>query len=133
METRLGTRIFLGMTRDFIFRNTFADIEYAIKALGQGHGTRFEFECYDLGHLYNLAWMMDQGLDRRANFRPNGLWHFGRGWRGFGRLMHMHTIMRTNCLAQDYEWSVAGRGTPSNALYHAKRAFGGKRTRGAGR
>jgi 3-keto-5-aminohexanoate cleavage enzyme len=32
-----------------------------VKELGQGHGTRFEFECYDLGHLYNLAWLIDQG------------------------------------------------------------------------
>ncbi|MGB1148362.1 MAG: 3-keto-5-aminohexanoate cleavage protein, partial [Alphaproteobacteria bacterium] len=52
---------FLDMTRDFIFRNTFADLEYVVKELGQGHGTKFEFECYDLGHLYNLAWLIDQG------------------------------------------------------------------------
>src|SRR5215204_3771600 len=52
---------FLEMTRDFIFRNSFADIEYIVKELGHGHGTRFEFECYDLGHLYNLAWVIDQG------------------------------------------------------------------------
>ncbi|MEK9552296.1 MAG: 3-keto-5-aminohexanoate cleavage protein, partial [Alphaproteobacteria bacterium] len=52
---------FLDMTRDFIFRNTFADLEYVVKELGEGHGTKFEFECYDLGHLYNLAWLIDQG------------------------------------------------------------------------
>ena len=52
---------FLEMTRDFIFKNTFADLEYVVKELGHGHGTRFEFECYDLGHLYNLAWLIDQG------------------------------------------------------------------------
>nr|WP_309503407.1 3-keto-5-aminohexanoate cleavage protein [uncultured Roseovarius sp.] len=49
------------MTRDFIFRNTFADIEYAMKTLGEGHGTKFEFEIYDLGHLQNLASCIDQG------------------------------------------------------------------------
>ncbi|MEO0957753.1 MAG: 3-keto-5-aminohexanoate cleavage protein, partial [Pseudomonadota bacterium] len=53
---------FLGMTRDFIFPNTFATIEYALKNLGEAHGTKFEFECYDLGHLYNLAWFVDKGL-----------------------------------------------------------------------
>ncbi|MEO1199086.1 MAG: 3-keto-5-aminohexanoate cleavage protein, partial [Pseudomonadota bacterium] len=42
---------FLGMTKDFIFPNTFATIEYALKELGEGHGTKFEFECYDLSHL----------------------------------------------------------------------------------
>ena len=52
---------FLDMTRDFIFRNTFADIERVLKELGEGHGTRFEMECYDLGHLYNVAHFVDQG------------------------------------------------------------------------
>ena len=51
---------FLEMTRDFVFKNTFADLEYIVKELGQGHGMRFEFECYDLGHLYNLAWLIDR-------------------------------------------------------------------------
>ena len=50
----------LAMTRDFIFRNTFADIERVLKELGEGCGTRFEFECYDVGHLYNLAYMLDR-------------------------------------------------------------------------
>ena len=53
---------YLGMTRDFIFRNTFADIERTLKELGEGCGTRFEFECYDVGHLYNLAHFLDRGL-----------------------------------------------------------------------
>src|SRR5579862_4523721 len=44
-------------TRDFIFKNTFTDIERLLKDLGEGCGTRFEFECYDVGHLYNLAHM----------------------------------------------------------------------------
>src|SRR6516164_4068797 len=46
---------YLEMTRDFIFRNTFADIERMLKELGEGCGTKFEFECDDVGHLYNLA------------------------------------------------------------------------------
>ena len=53
---------FLGMTRDFIFPNTFATIEYALKNLGEAHNTRFEFECYDLGHLYNVKYFVDKGL-----------------------------------------------------------------------
>ncbi|HBQ17124.1 MAG TPA: 3-keto-5-aminohexanoate cleavage protein, partial [Myxococcales bacterium] len=53
---------FLGMTRDFIFPNTFATIEYALKTLGEAHGTKFEFECYDLSHLYNVKFFVDQGL-----------------------------------------------------------------------
>jgi uncharacterized protein (DUF849 family) len=53
---------YLEMTRDFIFRNTFADIERILKTLGEENGTRFEFECYDVGHLYNLAHFLDRGL-----------------------------------------------------------------------
>ena len=49
-------------TDDFIFRNTFRDIERILKMLGDEHGTRFEHECYDVGHLYNLAHFVDRGL-----------------------------------------------------------------------
>lgn len=47
--------------KDTIFRNTFADIEYILGNLGKG-GTRFELECYDVGHLYNLAYFVDRGM-----------------------------------------------------------------------
>jgi len=40
------------MTRDS-FKNSFADLECVVKELDHGHDTKFEFECYDLGHLYN--------------------------------------------------------------------------------
>ena len=53
---------YLRGTDDFIFRNTFKDIAYILKTLGEGHGTRFEFECYDVGHLYTLAHFVDRGL-----------------------------------------------------------------------
>jgi uncharacterized protein (DUF849 family) len=45
-----------------IFRNTFRDIERIYKLLGEGHGVKFEHECYDTGHLYNLAHCIDSGL-----------------------------------------------------------------------
>jgi len=44
-----------------VFRNTFADIEYIVSNLGES-GTRFELECYDVGHLYNLAYFVDRNL-----------------------------------------------------------------------
>ncbi len=52
----------LEATRGSIFKNTFADIEHIISRLGEGCGTRFEFECYDVGHLYSLAHLRDRGL-----------------------------------------------------------------------
>ena len=50
-----------------MFRNTFKDVEYALRTCA-GNGTRFEFECYDLGHLYNLAHFLDRGLVQRPLF-----------------------------------------------------------------
>src|SRR5580698_7699736 len=44
-----------------VFKNTFADIEYILGHVGEG-GTRFELECYDLGHLYNLAYFLDRNI-----------------------------------------------------------------------
>ncbi|SMF65804.1 Uncharacterized conserved protein, DUF849 family [Tistlia consotensis] len=52
---------YLEMTTDFILSNTFAQIERGMRELG-GLGTRFEFECYDVGHLYNLAHFADRGI-----------------------------------------------------------------------
>jgi uncharacterized protein (DUF849 family) len=54
-------------SRDLIFRNTFRDAEYALRTCA-GNGTRFEFECYDVGHLYNLAHFLDRGLVERPLF-----------------------------------------------------------------
>jgi uncharacterized protein (DUF849 family) len=51
---------YLRRTDDHIFRNTFRDIARVVEVMGKGHGTRFEFECYDIGHLYNLAYMLDR-------------------------------------------------------------------------
>ena len=48
-------------SEDYIFRNTFRDIRYILESLADA-GTRFEHECYDVGHLYNLAYFVDQGL-----------------------------------------------------------------------
>ncbi len=47
--------------KDLVFKNTFADIEYILRNLGEA-GTRFELECYDVGHLYNLAYFIDRKI-----------------------------------------------------------------------
>ena len=53
---------YLDRTDDYIFRNTFRDIAGIVERLGKAHGTRFEFECYDVGHLYNLAYCLDRKI-----------------------------------------------------------------------
>lgn len=52
----------LDATKSAIFRNTFADIEQIFESLGAGCGTRFEFECYDVGHIQTLAFYLREGL-----------------------------------------------------------------------
>jgi len=47
--------------KDIVFKNTFADIEFILRNLGE-EGTRFELECYDVGHLYNLAYFVDRQI-----------------------------------------------------------------------
>lgn len=100
---------FLDMTRDFIFRNTFTDIEFAIKTLGQEHGTKFEFECYDLGHLYNLAWILDQGWIEGPVFVQMVFGILGGVGADLDNLMHMHTIAN-KLFGDQYEWSVLAAG-----------------------
>jgi uncharacterized protein (DUF849 family) len=53
---------YVASTEGVIFPNTFRDIKRILQQVGEGCGTRFEFECYDLGHLYNLAYLLDEGL-----------------------------------------------------------------------
>ncbi len=101
---------FLEMTRDFIFPNTFQTIEYALKQLGDGHGTRFEFECYDLGHLYNLAWFVDQGMIQPPFFIQMVFGILGGVGADLDNLMHMHTIADKLFGSENYEWSVLAAG-----------------------
>lgn len=100
---------FLEMTRDFIFKNTFADLEYVVKKLGQGHGTKFEFECYDLGHLYNLAWLIDQGWIEGPFFVQMVFGVLGGVGADLDNLVHMHTIAE-KLFGDSYDWSVLAAG-----------------------
>lgn len=100
---------FLEMTRDFVFKNTFADLEYVVKELGRGHGTKFEFECYDLGHLYNLAWLIEQGWVEPPFFVQMVFGVLGGVGADLDNLVHMHTIAE-KLFGGSYEWSVLAAG-----------------------
>jgi uncharacterized protein (DUF849 family) len=100
---------FLESTRDLVFKNTFADIEYVLKELGGTHGTRFEFECYDLGHLYNLAWVVDQGWVEPPFFVQMVFGVLGGVGADLDNLVHMHTIAE-KLFGDAYEWSVLAAG-----------------------
>ena len=95
-------------SRDLIFRNTFADIEYALNEMA-GNGTRFEFECYDTGHLYNLAHFLGRGLVQPPLFVQTVFGILG----GIGPhpedVMHMKRTA-DRLFGDAYRWSVLGAG-----------------------
>ncbi len=103
-------RPFLEMTEDFIFPNTFKTIRYAIETLGHGHGTKFEFECYDLGHLYNVKWFVDQGLIKPPFFIQMVFGILGGAGADLDNLMYMHKTADRLFGPENYEWSVLGAG-----------------------
>lgn len=100
---------YLEMTRDFIFPNTFKSIEYVLKNLGEGCGTRFEFECYDVGHLYNLAYFLDRGLAKPPLFIQTIFGIMGGIGADIENLMHMRRIAN-KLFGDQYEWSILAAG-----------------------
>jgi len=100
---------FLEMTRDFIFRNTFKDIETILEKLGEGCGTRFEFECYDVSHLYNLAHFVDRGLIKPPLFVQTIFGILGGIGADEENLIHMRR-MALKLFGEDHEWSVLAAG-----------------------
>ena len=101
---------FLAMTKDFIFPNTFATIEYALRNLGETHGTKFEFECYDLSHLYNVKWFVDQGLIKPPFFIQMVFGILGGVGADLDNLIHMHNVADRLFGPKNYEWSVLAAG-----------------------
>ena len=102
-------RTHLENSRDFIFRNTFKDIEYILKELGEGHGVRFEFECYDIGHLYTLAHFLDRGLVKPPLFVQSIFGILGGVGADEENLMHSRRIAN-KLFGSDYRWSVLAAG-----------------------
>jgi uncharacterized protein (DUF849 family) len=100
---------YLENSRDFIFRNTFKDIEYILKELGEGHGTRFEFECYDIGHLYTLAHFLDRGLVKPPLFVQSIFGILGGIGADEENLMHSRRIA-DKLFGDQYQWSVLAAG-----------------------
>ena len=115
---------YLEMTRDFIFRNTFADIEFVLKELGEGCGTKFEFECYDVGHLYNLAHFVERGLVKPPFFIQTIFGILGGIGADPDNLVHMRHIA-DKLFGSDYQWSVLAAGRHQMAFTTLAGIYGG--------
>jgi len=98
----------LEKSRDLVFKNTFADIEYILTSCS-ANGTRFEFECYDISHLYNLAHFVDRGLVKGPFFVQSVFGLLG-GIGGHPEdLAHMKRTA-DRLFGNDYVWSILGAG-----------------------
>ncbi|MBN9461641.1 MAG: 3-keto-5-aminohexanoate cleavage protein [Burkholderiales bacterium] len=99
---------YIANSESFIFRNTFADVA-RIYELMSDHGTRYEHECYDIGHLYNLAHFLDRGLVRPPLFIQSVIGILG----GIGADPDNVLFMRRTAdrlFGDDYVWSVLAAG-----------------------
>jgi uncharacterized protein (DUF849 family) len=115
---------YLEMTRDFIFRNTFKDIEHTLKELGEGCGTRFEYECYDVGHLYNLAHFVDRGLVKPPFLVQTIFGILGGIGADPENLAHMKRVA-DKLFGQEYYWSILAAGRHQMALVTMGAIMGG--------
>ncbi|MEP1572731.1 3-keto-5-aminohexanoate cleavage protein [Roseibium album] len=93
----------------YIFRNTFADIRYVANELGGTHGVKFEHECYDVGHLYNLKFCMDAGLFKAPVFIQLIFGILGGIGPDIDNLIFMKRTA-DRLFGDDYQWSVLGAG-----------------------
>lgn len=116
-------RPYLENSDDLIFRNTFRDIAYVLKECGDA-GTRFEFECYDIGHLYNLAHFVDRGLVKPPFFVQSVFGLLGGIGQHHEDILHMNrTAVRL--FGKDLRWSVLGAGRGQMPIAATAAAMGG--------
>ena len=114
---------FLQSTRDVVFKNTFSDIEFAL-ARGAENGTRFEFECYDTAHLYNLAHFLDRKLATPPLFVQTVFGILGGIGAHPDDVAHMKRTA-DRLFGSDYVWSVLGAGRSQMGLAATAAAQGG--------
>jgi uncharacterized protein (DUF849 family) len=100
---------YLEASRDWIFRNTFKDIETILDRLGKGHGTKFEFECYDTAHLYTLAHFLDRKLVTPPLFVQSIFGILGGTGADTENLLHAKRIA-DKLFGDQYQWSVMASG-----------------------
>jgi uncharacterized protein (DUF849 family) len=110
-------------TRDLVFRNSFKDIEYILQTC-YGNDTRFEFECYDIAHLYNLKHFLDRGLVKPPLFVQSVFGILG----GIGThpedVIHMKRTA-DRLFGDQYRWSVLGAGASQMRIAAQAASMGG--------
>jgi uncharacterized protein (DUF849 family) len=110
-------------SRDGVFRNTFRDIEFVLRSCAD-NDTRFEFECYDIGHLYSLSHFLDRHLVKPPLFVQSVFGLLG----GIGPhpedVLHMRRTAN-RLFGDSYRWSVLGAGRNQMNIASIAAAIGG--------
>jgi len=102
---------FVEMTKDVIFRNTFADLEYFLQSL-LDNDTKPECEAYDVGHLYNINYLVRKGLIKPPLWMQFVTGILGGIGTALEDIMYMKQTADRLFGAQNYDWSVIGAGYP---------------------
>lgn len=110
-------------SRDLVFKNTYADIERLLEILS-AQGTRFEFECYDTSHLYNLAHFLDRGLVKGPLFIQTVFGILGGIGAHPDDIAHMKRTA-DRLFGDQYRWSVLGAGAKQMSVLAIAAAQGG--------
>ncbi len=117
-------RDYLEATRSGIVSNTFQQIERIIVEVGQAYGTRFEFECYDVSHLYTLAHFLDRKLLTPPLFVQTIFGLLGGIGPDAEDMMHMRRTA-DRLFGKDYLWSVLAAGRHQMGLCTMGAVMGG--------
>lgn len=99
---------YLEMTRDFVFSNTFKSLEVSMRIFKE-NGTKPEMECYDVGHLYNIAHMAERGFIEKPFFVQFIMGILGAIQPSIENLLHMKHVA-DSLFGEDYAWSVLAVG-----------------------
>jgi len=116
-------RPYLEGSKDLIFRNTYGDLETVLTELSANR-TRYEFECYDTSHLYNLAHFVDRGLVQAPFFVQTVFGILGGIGSHPDDVMHMKRTA-DRLFGNDYRWSVLGAGRSQMPIAAMSAAMGG--------
>jgi len=110
-------------SRDLVFRNSYKDIEYALRTLNET-GTRYEFECYDTSHLYNLHYFFQEGLVKAPLFIQTVFGLMGGIGPHPDDVMHMKRTA-DRLFGKNYIWSVLGAGRSQMPIAAMAASMGG--------
>lgn len=116
-------RPYLEGSKDLIFRNTYGDLETVFTELGPNK-TRYEFECYDTSHLYNLAHFVDRGLVKPPFFIQTVFGILGGIGSHPDDVMHMKRTA-DRLFGDRYRWSVLGAGRSQMSIAAMAASMGG--------